>query len=332
MNLKSISILSHSLALGAALVLGGCFSVNSDIEIGDGVTVERSLNTVNGRVTVGRDTTVKGNVRTVNGAVEIGADSVVGEVQTVNGKIELGDGVRADSVEAVNGSVELGEGVEVEDQVETVNGRVVIGGDSIIGGRVESVNGQIRLVGATAGSLRNRRGGMLLEAGSRVLGELRVTKAAQRRAQRSGIGGDTRRLRGDRPAGLRAPGPASNPRKRRGRRNPGGGAGIFQRLTAICRTSTGARIPSACETGSVVPLALVFDPAAATGLIRIAVGARDKAAPRLPLVIALDPYNITALNGDTGGIFQRVPDLHRHAFGRAYRESLPLAVDILIAQ
>ena len=80
---------------------------------------------------------------------------MVGEVQTVNGKVEFGDGVRADSVEAVNGSVEFGEGVEVEDQVETVNGRVVIGRDSVVGGRVESVNGQIRLVGATAGSLRN---------------------------------------------------------------------------------------------------------------------------------------------------------------------------------
>ena len=164
----------------AALVLGGCFSVNDNIEIGDGVSVERSLNTVNGRVTVGRDTTVKGNVRTVNGAVEIGADSVVGEVQTVNGKVEFGDSVRADSVEAVNGSVEFGEGVEVDDQVETVNGRVVIGRDSVVGGRVESVNGQIRLVGATVGSLRNRRGGMLLEAGSRVLGELRVTKGGAR--------------------------------------------------------------------------------------------------------------------------------------------------------
>ena len=177
MNRKPISILAYSLSIAAALVLGGCFSVNSDIEIGDGATVERSLNSVNGRITIGRGSTVLGDANTVNGGVSVGTDSVVGEVQTVNGKIELGNGAKAESVEAVNGSVEVGEGVEVEDQVGTVNGRVVIGGDSIIGGRVESVNGQIRLIGATAGSLRNHRGGMVLEAGSRVLGELRVAKA-----------------------------------------------------------------------------------------------------------------------------------------------------------
>ena len=163
-----------------ALILGGCLSVNSDIEIPDSETADRSLNTVNGSVRVGSQSTVEGDINTVNGSVTVGANSVVGEVQTVNGKIELNDGVRANSVEAVNGSVELSERVEVENQVETVNGRVVIGGDSIIGGRVESVNGQIRLIGATAGSLRNHRGGMVLEAGSRVLGELRVTKAGAR--------------------------------------------------------------------------------------------------------------------------------------------------------
>ena len=163
-----------------ALILGGCLNVNSDIEIPDSETADRSLNTVNGSVRVGSQSTVEGDINTVNGSVTVGTDSVVGEVQTVNGKIELGNGAKAESVEAVNGSIELGEGVEVEDQVETVNGRIVIGRDSVVGGLVESVNGQIRLVGATAGSLRNRRGGMLLEAGSRVLGELRVTKAGAR--------------------------------------------------------------------------------------------------------------------------------------------------------
>lgn len=177
MNFRAIPINTSMLAVGVVLLLGGCFGINSDIEIGDGATVDRSLNAVNGRVTLGRDATVTGDVRTVNGAVMIGAGSVVGEVQTVNGKIEFDDGVRADSVEAVNGSVELGEGVEVAEQVETGNGRVVIGRESVIGGRVESVNGQIRLAGATVGSLRNVRGGMVLESGSRVNGELRVAKA-----------------------------------------------------------------------------------------------------------------------------------------------------------
>ena len=164
-------------AVLGALILGGCLNVNSDIEVPNSETAERSLNTVNGSVRVGRQSTVEGDINTVNGSVTVDASSVVGEVQTVNGKIEFSDGVRADSVEAVNGSIELGEDVEVSDQVETVNGRIVIGRDSVVGGRVESVNGQIRLIGATAGSLRNHRGGMVLEAGSRVLGELRVAKS-----------------------------------------------------------------------------------------------------------------------------------------------------------
>lgn len=159
-----------------SLLLGGCFSINSDIAVGEGETVGGGLNTVNGAITVGADSVVNGNVKTVNGSVKIGAGSIVGRVQTVNGKVTLGSSAKAESVEAVNGSVELGEDAEVAEQVETVNGRVLVANGAIVGGRVESVNGQIRLAGATAGSLRNIRGGMVLEAGSRVLGELRVVK------------------------------------------------------------------------------------------------------------------------------------------------------------
>jgi len=162
--------------LFAVLLLGGCFSINSDIDVGDGETVNDSLNTINGAVTVGSNSVVNGSAKTVNGSISIGAGSTVGAVETVNGKVLLAEGARAESVEAVNGSIELGEDSEVTEHVETVNGRVLVGSGTVVGGLVESVNGQIRLAGATVGSLRNVRGGMVLEAGSRVLGELRVVK------------------------------------------------------------------------------------------------------------------------------------------------------------
>jgi len=177
MNFKAVPINPMFLAFGAALVLGGCFSINSDVEVADGETVERSLTTVNGAITVGVESTVRGDAETVNGAVSIGrGSSIDGEVGTVNGKIELAEDTRADAVSGVNGSISIGAGARVEGSVETVNGRIGLGADSVVGGSVESVNGQIRLEGASAGSLLNVNGGIVLEQGSRVLGELRIKK------------------------------------------------------------------------------------------------------------------------------------------------------------
>jgi DUF4097 and DUF4098 domain-containing protein YvlB len=169
MNLRAVPML-------AVLLLGGCFSINSDISVGDGESVSRSLNTVNGSITVGSDATVEGNARTVNGSVSIGAGSRVEHVETVNGKVTLGRGATAASLEDVNGNLEIGPGAQVTGNAETVNGRILLGPEAVVDGTVEAVNGQIRLEGATAGSLVNINGGMVLEEGSRVLGELRVNK------------------------------------------------------------------------------------------------------------------------------------------------------------
>ncbi|MGK7296043.1 MAG: hypothetical protein ACNS61_09505 [Candidatus Wenzhouxiangella sp. M2_3B_020] len=164
------------IALLAVLLLGGCFSINSDLSVGDGETVDRSLNTVNGSVTVGADSTVSGSAKTVNGSVSIGRGSSVRHVETVNGKISLGPGASADSIEGVNGNIEIGADAEVAGAVETVNGRVLVGENAVVDGLVAAVNGQIRLEGATVGALENYNGGMVLAQGSRVLGELRVSK------------------------------------------------------------------------------------------------------------------------------------------------------------
>ena len=174
-----------AISLLTALLLSGCVSVNSDIEVGDGQTVDGSLNTINGSVSVGTESVVDGNAKTVNGSISVGPRTVIGDIETVNGKVTLGAGATSESIEAINGSVEIGEDAEVSGRVETVNGRVLVGRNAVVDGLVESVNGQIRLQGATVGSLKNVRGGMVLEAGSRVLGELRVVRS------RSGEGSDS---------------------------------------------------------------------------------------------------------------------------------------------
>lgn len=162
----------------AILLVGGCLGINNDVEVGDGETVDRSLSTVNGSIRVGAESTVRGDAGTVNGGVSIGSGSTVeGNVETVNGKITLAEGARAHSISGVNGPVQIGAGARVEGDAETVNGQVVLASDAVVDGQVSSVNGQIRLEGATAGSVRNNNGGIVLEKGSRVLGELKVEKS-----------------------------------------------------------------------------------------------------------------------------------------------------------
>lgn len=164
----------------ATALLAGCFSINGDLSVGDREVHDGGLRTVNGSIRVGSEAAVGGNVRTVNGSIEIGRESMVLDVQTVNGKIRLGTRSTANELESVNGNVEVLEGARVNGDVSTVNGRILLGPDAVVDGEVQTVNGQIRLEGAIAGSLRNARGGMVLEAGSRVLGPLRVERSGDR--------------------------------------------------------------------------------------------------------------------------------------------------------
>lgn len=162
----------------AVLWLGGCFGINSDIDVASGTDVDSGLSTVNGAVTVGSDSSVDGDIETVNGSIDIGENTAVaGHVSTVNGKITIGAGVSAKQVEGVNGSIEIGEDAAISESVELVNGLVVLRSGGRVDGALASVNGQIRIEGGTAGSVRNNNGGIVLEKGSRVLGELRVEKS-----------------------------------------------------------------------------------------------------------------------------------------------------------
>ena len=164
------------IALVGFLLLGGCFSINSDIEVAPGERVERPLSTVNGKVRIGDGAMVERSTTTVNGGVEIGADASVASVETVNGRIVLGPRAQARSLATVNGPIQIEAEAKVSGDAEAVNGRVVLAQGAEVSGTVKSVNGQIRLDGARAGSLENVSGGMVIESDSVVSGELRVRK------------------------------------------------------------------------------------------------------------------------------------------------------------
>jgi hypothetical protein len=160
------------------LLLGGCFGINSDIDVASGTNVERGLGTVNGSVRIGHDSSIDGDVESVNGSIDIGANtSVAGDITTVNGKISIGAGVSAENVDGVNGSIDIGEDARIDGNVGIVNGLVVLQAGGTVGGELASVNGPIRIEGGTVGSVKNHNGGIVLENGSRVLGELRIKKS-----------------------------------------------------------------------------------------------------------------------------------------------------------
>jgi len=164
--------------ISTVLLLGGCFGMNSDIDVASGTNVERGLGTINGSVRIGHDSSIDGDVESVNGSIDVGANtSVAGHVTTVNGKITFGAGASAENIEAVNGSVDIGEDARIDGNVGIVNGLVVLQAGGTVGGELASVNGPIRIEGGTAGSVKNHNGGIVLEKGSRVLGELRVEKS-----------------------------------------------------------------------------------------------------------------------------------------------------------
>lgn len=163
--------------LGA--VLSACTSVNRDIRVEPGETVSGSLTTVNGSIHVGQDATVEGSAKTVNGSVTLETEARARHLETVNGSIRLGANARTDSAETVNGSVQLAAGARIEDSAESVNGSVELA-EGAYAGSIESVNGRLHLVGAEVGSMVNVKGGMVLEAGSRVTGELRVGDTSRR--------------------------------------------------------------------------------------------------------------------------------------------------------
>jgi len=130
-------------------------SVNKSIRVDDGETADRELSSVNGSITVGSRAELQRSAETVNGGISVGDDSKTRDLVAVNGGIRVGDRVSVDGdLRSVNGAVEGGE-------------------KTVVTGRVETVNGGIDLRGTTVeGDLRTVNGHVVLDRGSRVLGDL----------------------------------------------------------------------------------------------------------------------------------------------------------------
>lgn len=120
--------------------------VNESIDIADGETVRRSLNTVNGGIFVGRNCTLTGSARTVNGPIRIGEGSTVEDLQSVNGSIEIGPEVRVrGEVQTVNGTIRCAPGVRIQGSIETVNGTVDLE-KTIVDRDIETITSSITLL------------------------------------------------------------------------------------------------------------------------------------------------------------------------------------------
>lgn len=119
-------------------------TVNGSIRVGDGATVDGSLETVNGSIKIG-DQVTAGDIQTVNGSIKAGDKLAAGSLGTVNGEIRVGtDGIVDGDIETVNGKISLDKGTRVTDDVETVNGELDFTG-SLVGGDVTGMNGDVTL-------------------------------------------------------------------------------------------------------------------------------------------------------------------------------------------
>lgn len=167
--------MKYFLSLIAVLALSGCISINSDVVVADGETVD-SITSVNGSVRVGVGSIVDGEIETVNGSISTSERSQTGNIETVNGKLDIGPESVTGDLMTVNGAIQVAERVMVDGEIQAVNGRVTVGEGSQVTGEVSAINGQLLIRGAEVGSLNNVRGGMVLESGTVVNGELRIRK------------------------------------------------------------------------------------------------------------------------------------------------------------
>ena len=136
--------LNKSITIDAGERTGGQSTVNGSIRVGDGATVDGSLETVNGSIKIG-DQVTAGDIETVNGSIKAGDKLAAGSLGTVNGEIRVGtDGVVDGDIETVNGKISLDKGTRVSDDVETVNGELDFTG-SLVGGDVTGMNGDVTL-------------------------------------------------------------------------------------------------------------------------------------------------------------------------------------------
>lgn len=168
--IKSVSVLF------AAFALIACDGVNESLDLGADEVRKESFSTVNGNVKVGVNAEVDGDIELVNGSVTLARGARAESIETVNGPVSLDEKAKVESIETVNGSVEIAASGQVEKDIETVNGHISLAQDVEVDDIV-AVNGLIELFGAhVKGDVSNYNGGMHLDAGATVYGDVKVQK------------------------------------------------------------------------------------------------------------------------------------------------------------
>ncbi|MGB5247139.1 MAG: hypothetical protein WBM54_02245 [Woeseia sp.] len=182
---------NKSITVGANTETDGQSTVNGSISVGQGATINGSLETVNGQITVDDQARAR-DVETVNGSIKLGAQVTVDDLETVNGSIRVGDScVITGSITAVNGKIFSGTGTRIEGNVSNVNGEIEIDG-TVIEGNLETVNGDIQLIGDSVlqGDLtvekpggwnwtKSRKPRVVIGPGARVEGEIHLDREVE---------------------------------------------------------------------------------------------------------------------------------------------------------
>jgi len=125
-------------------------SINKSIKIEAGSEASGATS-VNGSISVGSNAVVTSGLKTVNGQIRVDDGATIENATTVNGGVRISDNVRAHSLTTVNGSVTLGAGSIADGEVKAVNGRLSLERGATVTGDVSNVNGEIELSGATVG-------------------------------------------------------------------------------------------------------------------------------------------------------------------------------------
>jgi len=173
---RTIAALTAGLATLFLIAPASAANMNKSIHIDDGAETG-GQSTVNGSISVGEGATIDGSLDTVNGTIRVDDNSKIGDAQTVNGSVRIGDGVTADDIGSVNGSIRLGENVTVEGEVSVVNGKISLDKGTTVADDVSNVNGEIILTNAEiGGDLSTVNGDVSLNDGSTLKGNLTVEK------------------------------------------------------------------------------------------------------------------------------------------------------------
>jgi hypothetical protein len=152
------------------------FNINKSIDIEAG-SQSGGQSTVNGSITVGDGAGVDGGLETVNGPIRVDDNARIQDADTVNGSIRVGSGVNAGRLNSVNGSISVGENSTIEGEIGVVNGRISLHTGSSVSHDVSNVNGEIEVSGAgIGGSLTTVNGDVTLAGSSTLQGDLVVEK------------------------------------------------------------------------------------------------------------------------------------------------------------